>query len=278
MSASASGGSAARGPSPAGLDAPDRRLLVCAVARELRDGEVVAFGLHAELLLAAAYVAQRLHAPNLVIRHGLRAERSAEIGPAAWTDDRASLSRGRVEYCEAHDAILDVANPDSPQRFCDVFVVGGMQIDREGSTNLIGIKGPDGRMAVRGPGSIGTTSIGTLARHVILFSPEHSARRFVERVDYVSVPGWRRRAAAGLGGGPALCVTSLAVMDFEEGRMRLRSVHPHTSVEEVRRRTGFDLLVPPNVPVTRPPARAEIEALEAIDPSGLRESAGQVEG
>jgi glutaconate CoA-transferase subunit B len=243
-------------------------LLACVLARELRDGEVVAFGLHAELLLAAALLAQRLHAPNLVIRHGLRVERGAEIGPAAWTEDRRSRSHELVEYLEAHDAILDVASPGSPMRFCDVFLVGGMQIDREGSVNLIGIKGKNGRLAVRGPGSIGTTSIGALARHVILFSPEHSLRRFVERVDYASVPGWRRRAAAGLPGGPALCVTSLAVMEFADGWMRLRSVHPHTTVEEVRRRTGFPLEPQGDVPVTPSPTAAERAALEVIDPFG----------
>src|SRR5262249_32867234 len=152
-----------------------------------------------------------LHAPNLILRHGLRAERRPELGPAAWTESKSGASYPAAEYFEAHDAILDVANPASPMRFCDVFLVGGVQVDREGSVNLIGIRGEDGKPKTRGPGSIGTTSIGTLARHVILFSGEHSTRRFVERVDYVSVPGWRRRAAAGLEGGPALCVTPLAV-------------------------------------------------------------------
>lgn len=241
------------------------RLLACVVARELRDGEIVAFGLHAELLLAAALLAQRLHAPNLAIRHGLRVERGAELSPAAWTEERGSRSYELIEYLESHDAILDVANPASPMRFCDVFVVGGLQIDREGSTNLIGIKGKDGRMKVRGPGSIGTTSIGTLARHIILFSGEHTTRRFVEQVDYVSVPGWRRRGAAGLEGGPSLCVTPLAVFDFADGWMRLRSVHPHAAADDVRRRTGFALPAGP-VPVTPPPTPAERAALEVIDP------------
>ena len=247
------------------------RLLACVVARELRDGEVVAFGLHAELLLAAALLAQRMHAPNLRIRHGLRAERGHELSPAAWTEDRSSRSHTFIEYLEAHDAILDVANPASPMRFCDVFFVGGMQIDSEGSTNLIGIRGPDGRMRTRGPGSIGTTSIGTLARHVILFSGEHTTRRFVERVDYVSVPGWRRRAASGLEGGPSLCVTPLAVMDFMDGRMRLRSVHGHATEKEVRRRTGFPM--PPGpVPATSPPTPEERASLSLVDPDNRLDS------
>jgi glutaconate CoA-transferase subunit B len=252
-----------QGGSPGGIE----RLLACVLARELRDGDIVAFGLHAELLLAAALVAQRLHAPNLVIRHGLREERGAEIAPAAWTGDRKSRSHELIETLETHDVILDVASA-SPMRFCDVFLVGGLQIDREGSVNLIGIKGKDGRLAVRGPGSIGTTSIATLARRPILFSPDHTLRRFVDQVDYVSVPGWKRRAAAGLEGGPILCVTPLAVMEFADGAMRLRSVHGHAALDDVRRRTGFPL--PPDglVPVTPPPTPAESAALDIVDPFG----------
>lgn len=243
-----------------GLDA----IAVCVVARQLRDGQVVAFGLHAEAMLAAALVAQLLHAPDLRIRHGLRAERGMVRGAAAWTDRRDDISWRRIEYLESHDAILRVANPGSPMRFCDVFFVGGMQIDRQGSTNLIGLKGPDGRLAVRGPGSIGTTSIGTLAREVILFSPEHTPRRFVEQVDYVSVPGWQRRAAVGLAGGPRLVITSKAVMDFEDGEMRLQSVHPGVTVEEVAEATGFELRIPANVPTTPPPTHAERAALRQL--------------
>ena len=252
------------------MNATERaRLIACVVARELKDGEIVAFGLHAELMLAAALVAQRTHAPDLIIRHGLRVERGAELGPPAWTDDRKSRTHELIEYREEHDAILSVANPGSPMRFCDVFLVGGMQIDREGSTNLIGIRGEDGRMKVRGPGSIGTTSIGTMASRVILFSGDHTPRRFVERVDFVSVPGWRRRAAAGLAGGPSLCVTPIAVMDFDDGSMRLRSVHPGTREEEVRARTGFPLAGRAGAaPTTPPPTAAETAALDVVDPFG----------
>ena len=132
------------------------------------------------------------------------------------------------------------------------------------STNLIGLKGTDGRMRVRGPGSIGTTSIATLAPRVMLFSWEHSPRRFVPTVDYVSVPGWHRRAAVGLDGGPTLCVTSMGVMDFQDGSMALRSVHPGVGVDELRDATSFELIVPDRVPTTPVPTPAELQALRAI--------------
>ncbi len=239
-------------------------MAACVVARELRDNQIVAFGLHAERMLLAAMVAQLLHAPDLRIRHGLRAERGRIVGSAAWTTHADDPSWQRIEYREDHDAILRVANTRSPMRFCDVFFVGGMQIDAEGSTNLIGLKGADGKLRLRGPGSIGTTSIGSLAPEVILFSDEHSPRRFVERVDYVSVPGWQRRAAAGLEGGPRLVITPLATMDFRHGRMALRSVHPGITVEEVVDATGFELAVPDDVPTTPVPTADELAALARL--------------
>ena len=245
------------------------RLVVCAVARELRDGEIVAFGLHAEIMLAAAFLAQRLHAPDLVIRHGLRADRGAPLGPAAWTADPGNTSHAAIEYLESHESILNVANPRSPSRFCDVFFVGGIQIDQEGSTNLIGLRDSEGRMKLRGPGSIGTTSIGTLAQHLVLFSWEHSPRRFVSEVDYVSVPGWKRRRAKGLQGGPKLCVSSLGIMDFIDGGMRLRSVHPGVTAEQVQDNTGFSLPVAADLTTTPPPTDAEMAILETLLPDDV---------
>ena len=64
-----------------GLDEATATLMVCVVARELHDDQVVAFGLNADAMLSAAMLAQRLHAPDLRIRHGLRAERGMVLGP-----------------------------------------------------------------------------------------------------------------------------------------------------------------------------------------------------
>ena len=74
------------------------------------------------------------------------------------------------------------------------------------------------------------------------------------------------------GGGPRYCITPLAVLDFEETtkRLRLHSVHPGCSVEEVRARTGFELLVPDRVAVTDAPTVEELDILRRrVDPHGL---------
>ena len=131
---------------------------------------------------------------------------------------------------------------------------------------------------MRGPGAIATT---TNASHVLrfyLFVNEHSPRVFVERCDFVSTVGWgaggadARRRLGLPGGGPRYCVTPLAILDFEEEskRLRLRSVHPGVTVDQVVAATGFPLIVPDRVPDTSPPTADELDILRRrVDPQGL---------
>jgi acyl CoA:acetate/3-ketoacid CoA transferase beta subunit len=69
-------------------------------------------------------------------------------------------------------------------------------------------------------------------------------------------------------------VSNLAVLDFEtpDHRMRLRSVHPGVTVADVVAATGFDLVVPDEVPESRLPTEEELRLIrEVIDPDGTRE-------
>src|SRR3989338_4840009 len=143
--------------------------LACVIARELKDDDNVAFGLHAEFTLAAAFLAQKLYSPGLKIRHGLNVNNKVELNPAAWTSNVKSKAHELVEHTETHDTILSISNSDSSQRFCDTFFVSGIQIDKYGNANLIGIKGENKKFKLRGPGSIGTTSISQLAKKYFIF-------------------------------------------------------------------------------------------------------------
>jgi acyl CoA:acetate/3-ketoacid CoA transferase beta subunit len=106
--------------------------------------------------------------------------------------------------------------------------------------------------------------------------PNHSAKVFVEKVDVVTGIGYDR--ARELGPRAARfheirrVVSNLGVFDFEtpDHRMRLRSVHPGVSVEEVVEQTGFELAIEGDVPTSRLPDAGELRLLrESIDPAGL---------
>lgn len=108
--------------------------------------------------------------------------------------------------------------------------------------------------------------------------PNHSPKVFVAAVDVVCGIGYDR--AAELPEGAARfheirrVVSDLGVFDFEtpDHRMRVRSVHPGVSLDDVEAATGFELVVPDEVPETRLPTEAELRLLrEVIDPDGTRE-------
>jgi acyl CoA:acetate/3-ketoacid CoA transferase beta subunit len=92
---------------------------------------------------------------------------------------------------------------------------------------------------------------------------------FVERVDFVSGIGTDRGAF-----DLRRVVTDLGVFDFAgpDGTMRLVSVHPGVTVDEIVAATGFELAVAGDMPPTRTPTDEELRLLrEFLDPKALRD-------
>ncbi len=270
----------AAGRVPGGDEVARGHIMVAVMAHALRDGEVVVMGANSMLSLAAARLARLTHAPNLTILAGASGGVNTLVEPLVPSSgDYANL------VAEAVLPFSDVLALWMGGR-TDVFFAGGLQIDRRGNCNLA-LVGPRHRPVVRGPGSAGLPWAHNTGR-TILFTTSHSSRVFVPRVDFVSMAGWpeqgqsqhggRGRKRAGragtntdAGGKPVLVVTPLAVMDFtDEGLMRLVSVHPGGTVEQVTAGTGFELIVPADgVPTTPLPDEAELQHLRMMDPDGL---------
>ena len=66
-----------------------------------------------------------------------------------------------------------------------------------------------------------------------------------------------------------MCITPLCIFDFNEGMIRIRSVHSYSSLEEVLDKTGFKPIVPQVVPDTRNPTKKELKILRNIDKDGF---------
>ncbi|MFD7612538.1 CoA-transferase subunit beta [Streptomyces sp. NPDC059828] len=155
-------------------------------------------------------------------------------------------------------------------------MMGASQIDRYGNQNIscIGTWNRPARqlLGVRG------APVNTLNNPVSYWIPRHSRRVFVEKVDMVSGVGYDNAAAAGDSATrfhriPRV-VSDLGVFDFEtpDRSMRLVSVHPGVTVEQVRESTGFPLVTGDDVPFTREPSTAELRLIrEVIDPAGARD-------
>ena len=134
------------------------------------------------------------------------------------------------------------------------------------------------RPKVRLPGTAGLGDMGSIGKRLFYWNPNHNPRSFVEKVDFVSCAGWLgggdERERLGLTGGPELVITNLCVMDFhpETKHMRLKSVHPGVTTEEVQEATGFELLIEDSaVPETAVPTVEQVGLIrDVIDPDGMR--------
>ncbi len=150
----------------------------------------------------------------------------------------------------------------------DVGFLGGAQIDMYGNLNATSA-GDYFKPNKRFPGSGGANPIASCAGRVLIII-RHEKRRFVERVDYITSPGFleggNSRWEAGLrGGGPDRVISDMAIMDFEpvSKRMRVISLHPGVTKEQIQDATGFELLFAPELETTPAPSKSELSVLRA---------------
>lgn len=211
----------------------------------------------------AARLARATFAPEMLLSDG-----EAAMVPGVWSISTPppSVMEGYLPYRAVFDLVW------SGRRHV---MMGPSQLDRFGNANISAIgdyERPTRQLlGVRGaPGN-------TVNHATSYWVPKHSPRTFVEHVDMVSGVGYDSAAKAGPAAERYLdlrrVVSNLGVFDFAtpDHRMRLVSVHPGVSVEEVVAATGFDLHIE-SVVTTREPTEEEMRLLrEVIDPKGLRD-------
>jgi acyl CoA:acetate/3-ketoacid CoA transferase beta subunit len=148
-------------------------------------------------------------------------------------------------------------------------MMGAVQVDRYGNQNISCV-GDHAQPTVQLIGCRGAPG-NTISHDTSYWIPNHSPRVFVERVDFVSGVGHDKDPP----GHPRFVVSNLGVFDFEtpDHSMRIRTLHPGVSVDEVRDNTGFELIVPDDVPSTRDATDEELQILrEVIDRGDLRKT------
>ena len=228
------------------------------------DGEVMASAFGTAPALGAR-LARLTFAPDLVLTDG---DAALVAGvPALGVDPSTLLLESHMPYRRVFDTVW------SGRRN---LIMMASQIDRTGNQNISAI-GEWARPKVQLIGVRGAPG-NTVNHPTSYWVPNHSTRSFVEQVDVVSGVGYARAAAA----GPAATrfheirrvISNLGVFDFQtpDLAMRLRSVHPGVTVDEIVEATGFELALPDQVPATRLPTPEELELLRTVlDPRGLRE-------
>lgn len=243
------------------------RAEVCAVACAdawRGDGELLAspFG---TIPAIGARLARATFEPELLLTDG-----EAAYADGVWpVDEQPRVREGWLPYRAVFELVW------SGRRH--VMMVPS-QLDRAGNANISCIGADYARPRVQLLGVRGAPG-NTVSHPTSYWVPRHSPRVLVERVDMVAGVGPAAAAAAGPAAQRFLdlrrVVTDLAVLDFggSGGTLRLVSLHPGVTFEQVRTATGFELEADGAEPATsRLPTAEELRLIrELIDPRGLRE-------
>src|SRR5688572_30148798 len=217
-------------------------LMICCAARCLEDGKTVAVG--TGVPCAAAMLAQRTAAPNLVIFF-----EAGGVAPLLPTMP-ISVGDSRTFYKAMMATSMADIMETCQRGMVDYTFLGGAQIDAHGNLNSTLIGTDYAKPKVRFPGSGGANDLASLCWRTLVVT-NHDPRRFVEKLDFITTPGYLTgpgaREAAGLppGTGPYRVITDLAVLGYHDRsrRMQVLSLHPGVALDQVQRMTGFALEV-----------------------------------
>lgn len=243
--------------------------LICQAARLFEDQKTVFVGYGMPQI--AAILAQRLYAPQIVQVYEYGA-----IGPEVVTPFRRNMmADARNSYRALCWTAMNPIMWQAQVGLIDYGVLGAAQVDPYGNINSTMIGGTYERPGKRFTGSGGGNEVASLCWRTVLLI-NHQKRRFLEKIDYVTSPGYldgspNGRADAGLprGGGPYRVITSMAVFDFPEDthRMRLIGTAPGVTKDDVLENMEFEPHVAPELDLLDPPRADELRLLrEEIDP------------
>ena len=249
----------------------DTEFMICAAARLLEDRKTVFVGWGVPQVVAI--LAERLYTPHLV-----QVFEFGAVGPRSLTPFvRGTMGGPTNIYRSLQWTTMNWAFSYAATGYIDYGMIGALQVDPYGNINSTLLGGTYEHPARRFPGSGGGNEVASLCWKTIIVL-KHEPRRFVEKLDFVTSPGYgdgngsRERAGLPRGTGPWRVVTSKALFGFdgETKRMCLLGVLRGLLAEEALEGMGFEVKIAGSLEEMPPPGEEELRLLrEEIDPSGI---------
>ena len=237
------------------------QMMAVALARHIEDGETYIIG--TGLPLIGATLAKQSHAPNarLIFESAILESSPAEL-PTSVSDLRLNTQASVLWPQYRYFGLVGLLGRAGKIK---AGFLGGAQIDPYGNLNSTCI-GPYARPETRFSGSGGANGIATYCDTIITM--KHEPRRFIDRLDYLTSPGWmegpgsREKYGLDPNRGPRAVITELGIMRFGEDdkRMYLAEYFPGTTPAKIREQTGFAMDVSRAVE-SEPPAPDILEIL-----------------
>jgi len=231
--------------------------MVISAARQIKDTDVVYVGVG--FPIEAGVLAKNLHAPNctVILENGIVRSSLFEL---PWTTDTMESQ----SFAEQLTGLLYV-NCLAQAGYLTLGFMGGGQIDRYGNINDTAV-GDYRKPIHRWMGSGGGNDVMSFCQRTIIIL-EQSKRRFLEKVDFNTCPGYFdgklfRREKVGLSPntGPVRVITDLATYTFENREMTLKTVHTGCGVtlEKVKAELSWDIKIAKDFTDTEPPTEEEM--------------------
>ena len=226
--------------------------MVVTLSHLIEDGDKVFHGVNSPLPMVAIFLAKKRHAPNCTL---IEVAGSVDPKPRFMPNSTAD-----PELC--HGAASLFYNPDTYDLFArgemDLAFLGAAQLDKQGRANMSYIGDPF-HPKVRLPGGGGGAVIMPQVKRTVIWRTVHDKRFLVPKVDFSTQSG-----------NLSHVVTPIALFEKKSTGLELASVHAGHSMDEVVEETGFDLHCPSVVAQTPAPSVDELNALEKLDPDGVR--------
>jgi glutaconate CoA-transferase subunit B len=240
-------------------------IMLITAAREIQDGDLVVVG--QGLPMAAAVTAKRFHAPNAILMtEAGMVDFDPFISPIHIADP--TCTDGFSYSCDLIDIFTLVLN----RGYVDVSFLGVGQIDRYGNINSTVI-GDYRKPKLRLGGAGGAPEFLAYSKRAILTMRNG---KFVEKLDYVSSPGYldggdaRERSGHYFPNtGPSVLITTKGVFRFdkETKELYLDMVMPGVTPEEIQADVPWPLKMAEEVKEVIPPSEEEIMFIRSFDPS-----------
>jgi len=258
-------------------------LMVVAIARTISDGDLVFHGVASPLPMTALYTAKMSHAPHMVYLGGVGGgvDPTPPFLPESTNDIWLQWGACRIETI---DRIFD----HFARGEVNVMFFSGGQFDKYGNINN-SLIGDWRRPKTKFPGGAGACNLASLTpkivawttRHEVFVHPKTGKRIYtlVDKVDFITSPGYldgsgaRERAGCAPGTGPYKLITNLGVFGYDDETklMKLESVHPDVTVDDILENTEFKPIIPDKVSVTEPPTPEQVRLIRVeIDPYRIR--------
>jgi len=227
-------------------------IMVCAISKMIEDNEKVFHGVSSQLPMVAMKLAKELNAKDAVLlnipggvdAYGKKLSATSSAGPELWFDSEAIFPLEKV---------FDL----SMRGQLDVAFLSGVQFDKTGNVNA-SVIGDYNKPKIRLPGGAGSAVLIPTAKKPIIWRAKHDIKTFVEKVDFITTRGNLYKI-----------ITPLCIFGYVNGELVLEEVSPLSTMEEVKKNTGFEIKET-NVKTMDMPTNEEMRLLNKIDPNGVR--------